>query len=104
MPCAAPGGSCTLSARLNFTHSYPEMFVWICIVMQDHYENAVFHFQQLLDRKPCHWTALCQLVMLLRKAGRLPEVAKFLTAAEAAAAKLGFSEGGLHFCKGLQQR
>lgn len=73
-------------------------------MMQDHYGNAVFHFQQLLDRKPCHWAALSQLVLLLRKAGRLPEVAKFLTAAEAAAGRLGASEGGLHFCKGLQQR
>jgi hypothetical protein len=53
--------------------------------LQDNHESAVFYFQQLLDRKPCHYTALVQLLGLLRRAGKLEDAAKFITAAEAAA-------------------
>uniref|UniRef100_A0A383W643 Uncharacterized protein n=1 Tax=Tetradesmus obliquus TaxID=3088 RepID=A0A383W643_TETOB len=52
---------------------------------QDNHESAVFYFQQLLDRKPCHYTALVQLLGLLRRAGKLEDGAKFIAAAEAAA-------------------
>jgi hypothetical protein len=45
----------------------------------------VFYFQQLLDRKPCHYMALVQLLGLLRRAGKLEDAAKFIAAAEAAA-------------------
>ncbi|KAF6259487.1 intraflagellar transport protein [Scenedesmus sp. NREL 46B-D3] len=61
---------------------------------QDNHESAVFYFQQLLDRKPCHYTALVQLLGLLRRAGKLEDAAKFITAAEAAAGGQPLAVGG----------
>lgn len=55
-------------------------------LLQDNHESALFYFQQLLDRKPSHYTALVQLLGLLRRAGKLDEAVKFIAAAEQAAA------------------
>ena len=42
------------------------------------YVGAIHHFQQLLERKPNHWTALRMLIKLLRKSGRLSDAPKFM--------------------------
>jgi hypothetical protein len=52
--------------------------------MQDNHESAVYYLQQLLDRKPCQYTALVKLLGLLRRTGRLSEANKFISSAEAA--------------------
>jgi hypothetical protein len=44
--------------------------------LQEHYDTAIYHFAQLLERNPCHWGALSQLIILLRRAGRLEDVPK----------------------------
>ncbi|POI31442.1 hypothetical protein CIB84_004807, partial [Bambusicola thoracicus] len=64
------------------------------------YEQAVFHFQQLLERKPDNYATLSRLIDLLRRAGKLEEVPRFLLMAEkhSSRAKL---EPGFHYCKGL---
>uniref|UniRef100_A0A6I8PAD8 Tetratricopeptide repeat domain 21B n=1 Tax=Ornithorhynchus anatinus TaxID=9258 RepID=A0A6I8PAD8_ORNAN len=64
------------------------------------YEQAVFHFQQLLERQPDNYTILSRLIDLLRRAGKLEEVPRFLVMAEkhSSRAKL---EPGFHYCKGL---
>ncbi len=51
--------------------------VYVCHVFtQEHYESAIYHFQQLMERQPTHWRALSQLIDLLRRAGKLDEVPK----------------------------
>ncbi|KAM8933514.1 LOW QUALITY PROTEIN: tetratricopeptide repeat protein 21B [Pelodytes ibericus] len=64
------------------------------------YEQAVCHFQQLLERKPDNYATLSRLIDLLRRAGKLEEIPKFLDLAEehCSRAKL---EPGFHYCKGL---
>ncbi|KAM4626732.1 tetratricopeptide repeat protein 21B [Discoglossus pictus] len=64
------------------------------------YEQAVFHFQQLLESKPDNFSTLSRLIDLLRRAGKLEEIPKFLDLAEkhSSRAKL---EPGFHYCKGL---
>ncbi|XP_053554367.1 tetratricopeptide repeat protein 21B [Bombina bombina] len=64
------------------------------------YEQAVFHFQQLLERKPDNYATLSRLIDLLRRAGKLEDIPKFLDMAEkhSSRAKL---EPGFHYCKGL---
>jgi hypothetical protein len=82
----------------------------------------VSYFQKLLDRQPCHYTVLVQLLSMLRRAGKLKEADKYLAAAEAAAggAPAGQTaapaggmngagsaatvDGGLAYCKGLLQK
>lgn len=92
--------------------------------MQDNHDAALYYLQQLLDKKPCHYTALVQLLGLLRRAGKLSEADKYIKAAESRATggpqgstdssvtnlgggvKLGGAAdgGGLSYCKGVLQR
>ncbi|KAI2660900.1 Tetratricopeptide repeat protein 21B [Labeo rohita] len=64
------------------------------------YEQAVFHFQQLLERKPDNYPTLSRLIDLLRRAGKLEEVPRFLEMAEKHSTRAKF-EPGYNYCKGL---
>eukprot|EP01060_Flectonema_neradi_P035676 TRINITY_DN6631_c0_g1_i3.p1 TRINITY_DN6631_c0_g1~~TRINITY_DN6631_c0_g1_i3.p1 ORF type:complete len:1319 (+),score=237.31 TRINITY_DN6631_c0_g1_i3:49-3957(+) len=68
---------------------------------RNNYEDATFHFQQLLEKKPGNYGALVQFIQLLKRAGRLYEAPPFFTAAEKHARR---SEPGLHYAKGLYFR
>eukprot|EP00798_Chlamydomonas_sp_ICE-L_P019308 gene19309-25961_t len=70
---------------------------------KENYETAIYHFQQLLERSPNHYGALSNLILLLRRAGRLEDVPKHFSNAEAASPK-AIMEPGYHYCKGLHQR
>ncbi len=65
-------------------------------------EEAIQIYIQLLDKKPDNFNALAQLIELLRRAGRMSDVPKFLEKAERAAARS--SMAGLAFTKGLYHR
>uniref|UniRef100_A0A4W5LJJ5 Tetratricopeptide repeat domain 21B n=1 Tax=Hucho hucho TaxID=62062 RepID=A0A4W5LJJ5_9TELE len=64
------------------------------------YEQAVFHFQQLLERKPDNYPTLSRLIDLLRRAGKLEEVPRFLEMAEKHSSRAKF-DPGFNYCKGL---
>ncbi|KAH0621443.1 hypothetical protein JD844_022770 [Phrynosoma platyrhinos] len=64
------------------------------------YEQAVFHFQQLLDRNPDNYATLSRLIDLLRRAGKLEEVPRFLLMAEKHSPRTKL-DPGFHYCKGL---
>ncbi|CAG5865561.1 unnamed protein product [Menidia menidia] len=64
------------------------------------YEQAVFHFQQLLERKPDNYPTLSRLIDLLRRAGKLEEVSRFLDMAEKHSSRTKF-DPGFNYCKGL---
>ncbi|XP_066468231.1 tetratricopeptide repeat protein 21B isoform X2 [Tiliqua scincoides] len=64
------------------------------------YEQAVFHFQQLLDRNPDNYATLSRLIDLLRRAGKLEEIPRFLAMAEKHSPRAKF-DPGFHYCKGL---
>ncbi|KAM6955026.1 tetratricopeptide repeat protein 21B isoform 2-T2 [Lycodopsis pacificus] len=64
------------------------------------YEQAVFHFQQLLERKPDNYPTLSRLIDLLRRAGKLEEVPRFLDMAEKHSSRTKF-DPGFNYCKGL---
>ena len=68
---------------------------------RNNYEDATFHFQQLLEKKPGNYGALVQFIQLLKRAGRLYEAPQFFTAAEQHARR---SEPGLQYAKGLYNR
>ena len=38
------------------------------------YEAAMFHFQQLLEKRPDYWVALARLVEVMRRTGHLEDV------------------------------
>uniref|UniRef100_A0A8C9YUL6 Tetratricopeptide repeat domain 21B n=1 Tax=Sander lucioperca TaxID=283035 RepID=A0A8C9YUL6_SANLU len=64
------------------------------------YEKAVFHFQQLLERKPDNYPTLSRLIDLLRRAGKLEEVLRFLDMAVKHSSRTKF-DPGFNYCKGL---
>lgn len=72
------------------------------MLMREKTEDAINIYMQLLDKKPDNFNALAQLIELLRRAGRLSDVPKFLEKAERAAPRSALA--GLAFTKGLFNR
>uniref|UniRef100_A0A3P8VGK7 Tetratricopeptide repeat domain 21B n=1 Tax=Cynoglossus semilaevis TaxID=244447 RepID=A0A3P8VGK7_CYNSE len=64
------------------------------------YEQAVFHFQQLLERKPDNYPTLSRLIDLLRRAGKLEEIPRFFDMAEKHSSRSKF-DPGYNYCRGL---
>ncbi|CAH1774388.1 unnamed protein product [Owenia fusiformis] len=67
---------------------------------KNEYDSAMYHFQQLLERKPDNFEALARLVDLMRRAGKLEEVPRFLELAENASSRASM-DPGYNYCKGL---
>jgi len=93
---------------VTLLRSYPEneeASIMLAELMfhKEHYETAIYHFQQLLERNANHYGALSQLVSLLRRAGRLEDIPKFIKSAQKSTPRAAM-DPGLHYCKGLQAR
>jgi hypothetical protein len=58
----------------------------------------MFHFQQLLEKNPSHYSALYKLIQLLKRAGKLSDAPRFIKLAERATPRAE-SDPGLKFCK-----
>ncbi|KAA0196759.1 hypothetical protein HAZT_HAZT000937 [Hyalella azteca] len=65
---------------------------------RNQYDNAMFHFQKLLDRRPTHYSALSRLIEVLRRTGRLEEAEPYMTQAQQATHR---PTPGMFFCQGL---
>nr|XP_033800547.1 tetratricopeptide repeat protein 21B [Geotrypetes seraphini] len=91
---------CTLLLKNDQDNEAATMMMADLMFRKQDYEQAVFHFQQLLERKPDNYATLSRLIDLLRRAGKLEEVPRFLELAEkhSSRAKL---DPGFHYCKGL---
>ncbi|KAM7360843.1 tetratricopeptide repeat protein 21B-like isoform 2-T5 [Cochliomyia hominivorax] len=66
------------------------------------FENAAYHFAQLLLAQPCYWTALARLIEVMRRSGSLSDVIPFLQRAEQAIPNQN-QASGLNYCKGLYE-
>lgn len=64
------------------------------------FDNAAYHFSQLLMSQPCYWTALARLIEVMRRSGTLPDAASFLQRSEQATPNPS-QTAGLNYCKGL---
>ncbi|KAE8581031.1 hypothetical protein XENTR_v10024640 [Xenopus tropicalis] len=91
---------CALLLKIDQDNEAATMMMADLMFRKQDYEQAVFHFQQLLERKPDNYATLSRLIDLLRRAGKLEEIPKFLELAEknSPRAKL---EPGFHYCNGL---
>ncbi|KAM4698341.1 tetratricopeptide repeat protein 21B isoform 1-T1 [Rhinophrynus dorsalis] len=91
---------CALLLKNDQDNEAATMMMADLMFRKQDYEQAVFHFQQLLERKPDNYATLSRLIDLLRRAGKLEEIPKFLELAEkhSSRAKL---DPGFHYCKGL---
>lgn len=66
------------------------------------FDNAAYHFSQLLHNQPLYWTALARLIEVMRRSGTLAETAPFLTRAEELCARPE-NEAGLNYCKAMYE-
>lgn len=64
------------------------------------FENAAYHFSQLLLSQPCYWTALARLIEVMRRSGSLIDAVPFLQRAEQAITNTN-QYPGFSFCKAL---
>eukprot|EP00736_Rhodelphis_marinus_P011266 Rmarinus@m.19544 len=67
------------------------------------FDSAIYHYRQLLQRKPDNYVALSQLIQLLRRAGKLSDVSEYIKLAERASARSAH-DAGCHYSKGLYER
>ncbi|KAH6596442.1 hypothetical protein BASA50_005148 [Batrachochytrium salamandrivorans] len=67
------------------------------------YQQAIFHFQQLLEKNPLHFEALSQYIELIRRNANMNDVSEILSAAEKQFKK-AVMEPGFHYCRGLYFR
>ncbi|XP_061308433.1 tetratricopeptide repeat protein 21B isoform X2 [Pezoporus flaviventris] len=91
---------CSLLLRNDQDNEAATMMMADLMFRKQDYEQAVFHFQQLLERKPDNYATLSRLIDLLRRAGKLEEVPRFLLMAEKHSSRANL-EPGFHYCKGL---
>uniref|UniRef100_A0A7S0YZT4 Tetratricopeptide repeat protein 21B n=1 Tax=Hemiselmis tepida TaxID=464990 RepID=A0A7S0YZT4_9CRYP len=67
------------------------------------FDEAIGYFSQMTDSKTVSYRALERLILLIRRAGRLADVPRFIARAEKSSARAAM-EPGLHYCKGLLAR
>ena len=72
------------------------------MLMKDQTEGAINVYVQLLDKEPDNFNTLSQLIELLRRAGRISDIAQYIEKAEKACQRTNLA--GLSFCKGLHNR
>jgi tetratricopeptide repeat protein 21B len=94
---------CVTLLRIDSTNDTATMFLAELMFLKKETESAIFHFQQLLEKRPNYYVALETLLRLLRHAGKLTEAQRYLDLAESKAAR-PTREAGLQFCKGLYNR
>ena len=94
---------CSQVLRLDHNHEQATMMLAELLFQKEDCETAIFHFQQILGKKPCHYQALCKMIHLLRRTGKLKEVETYIDAAENESPP-GKQDAGLYFCKGLHMK
>ena len=65
------------------------------------FENAAYHFSQLVINKPTYWTALARLIEVMRRSGCINDSLTFIERAEEAATSV--IEPGLNYCKAVYE-
>ncbi|KAJ0406797.1 hypothetical protein ATCC90586_000850 [Pythium insidiosum] len=94
---------CTTLLRLNPAHEEAAIMLADIMLQKEDYEGAIYHFQQLLESKPDNFAALSRFIVMLRRAGKLANVPRYLKLAERAGVRAAHAPG-LHYCKGLYAR
>jgi len=99
------------SALLKFDLEVEAATMMLADIMfrSNEFDEAIKYFAQILERNPNNYKALEQLILLVRRAGRLldtkkkgrmSEATRFLKLAERSSARASF-DAGFHYCKGL---
>ena len=93
--------SCSEVLRYDGDNEEASLMLAELMFQKENYETAIYHFSQLLEKNPCNYRALAQLVHLLRRCGRLEEVGRFIKLAHSATKESAQYDCGLNYCKAL---
>ncbi|PRP77845.1 tetratricopeptide repeat protein 21B-like [Planoprotostelium fungivorum] len=94
---------CITLLRMDAGNEEASMMLADLMFRKNEYDAATFHFSQLLERKPNHYVALARLIHLMRRAGKLNDIPRFLKLATDYS-KRSTMDTGLHYCRGLYYR
>ncbi|KAF0296468.1 Tetratricopeptide repeat protein 21B [Amphibalanus amphitrite] len=94
--------TCMTLLRLDKENDLATVMMADLSFRRNDYETAMFHFQELLTRRPDYFAALARLVEVMRRTGHLEKVPDYLEKAEKASQR-GTTEPGLAFCKALYE-
>lgn len=95
---------CNTLLRINPACEEATMILADIMFRKNRYEDAAFHFLQILDKKPDNFSAMVQYVQLLRRAGHLSEATAVFEAAEKLRTPGQRQDPGFCFAKGLYHR
>jgi tetratricopeptide repeat protein 21B len=95
---------CNALLRVNPACEDAIMILADLMLRKNRFEDAAFHFHQLLDKKPDNFNALVHYVKLLRRSGHLQDASAAFTAAEALVRPGQKPDPGLCYAKGLYNR
>ncbi|XP_051938739.1 tetratricopeptide repeat protein 21B isoform X1 [Hippocampus zosterae] len=91
---------CSVILKNDQFHEDATLMMADLMFRRQDYEQAVFRYQQLLERKPDNYPTLSRLIDLLRRAGKLEDVPKCFDRAEKHSSRAKF-DPGFNYCKGL---
>ena len=94
---------CSLLLQADPNHEAASMMLAELMFRKEDFETALFHFKQILDTQPCNYGALCQLIHLARRSGKLDSAEPYVKAAVRASPRPR-SDPGLNFCQGTFKR
>ncbi|KNC48253.1 tetratricopeptide repeat protein 21B [Thecamonas trahens ATCC 50062] len=86
--------------QLDASHEEASMMLAELMFADQDYDQAIYHFQEILEAQPQHWTALGRLIDLLRRAGKLDHVQAFLDQAVSSSFEARSSPGYARACQG----
>ena len=69
---------CVTLLRIDSTNDQASMMLAELMFMKKETDSAIFHFQQLLEKRPTYYIALEKLLRLLRHAGKLSEAPRYV--------------------------
>lgn len=72
------------------------------MLMEAKTEAAINTYIQLLEKEPANFNTLSHLIELLRRAGRVSDIDKYVQRAEKNCQRINLA--GLFYCKGVQKR
>jgi len=94
-------GVCTQITKVNPVCEEASVMLADLLFRQNDTPAATFHFSALLERKPNAYEALARLTLLLKRAGRLADVQRFMKQALRAVPSADVNDAGYRFCKGM---
>lgn len=94
---------CQQLLRVNPGHEAACVMLSDIMFRRNEPESAMLHFQRLLEHNPAQFTALARLITLLKRAGKLTDVPRFLSMAQRSDPTVTHS-AGFKFCQGLMYR